>query len=232
RELYSWSKTRHQNVLELFGLAHFRGNIVMISPWMEFGKLMDYLEQHPGIDRLSVVIQVVEGLAYLHDIPMIHGDIKAANIFVSKQGIAKIGDFGTSTFQEDQSIGFSTTVNQAVGTPRWMAPEMFEKNGAFSREADVYALGMEIVTGEMPFPDYDHNHQVILAVAQGEKPARPRGIASGSKLWALLNKCWGRVPRERPTVAHILHQVRPDRLFQTICASKTVFPFVGIGIHK
>ncbi|KDN46719.1 hypothetical protein RSAG8_04099, partial [Rhizoctonia solani AG-8 WAC10335] len=173
RELYSWSKTRHHNVLELFGLAHFRGNIVMVSPWMEFGNLRDYLEQHSGIDRLAVVIQVVEGVAYIHNVPMIHGDIKAANIFVSKDGIAKIGDFGTSTFQGDQSIGFSSTMNVLVGTFRWMAPEMFRENSACSREADVYALGMtilEIITGKVPFREYDHDFQVIGAVVRGAKP--------------------------------------------------------------
>ncbi|CAE6461817.1 unnamed protein product [Rhizoctonia solani] len=212
RELYSWSKTQHNNVLELFGLAHFRGNIVMISPWMEFGDLRDYLKQNPGVDRLSmVVIQVAEGVDYLHGIPMIHGDIKAANIFVSKQGVANIGDFGTSTFQGDQSIGFSSTANpNIVGTMRWMAPEMFTPNSAHSREADIYALGMttlEIMTGRVPFSQYDHDFQVIRAVALGEKPTFPQELASKPKLWGLLNKCWDLVPRERPTANHILKEV-------------------------
>ncbi|EUC53868.1 kinesin light chain [Rhizoctonia solani AG-3 Rhs1AP] len=210
RELYSWSKTRHQNVLELFGLAHFRGNIVMVSPWMEFGNLRDYLERHPGIDRLSVVIQVVEGVVYLHNVPMIHGDLKAANIFVSEDGIAKIGDFGTSTFQGDQSIGFSSTVNEIVGTFRWMAPEMFREKGGCSRETDVYALGMtilEVITGKVPFREYDHDFQVIGAVVQGATPICPREISPGSKLWILLNKCWDQVARERPTADRILHEM-------------------------
>ncbi|CAE6455539.1 unnamed protein product [Rhizoctonia solani] len=203
RELYAWSKTRHQNVLELFGLAHFRGNIVMVSPWMEFGNLRDYLECHPGIDRLS----------------LIHGDIKAANIFVSKDGIAKIGDFGTSTFQGDQSIGFSSTMNEVVGTFRWMAPEMFREKSACSRETDVYALGMtilfmyvtptmqEVITGKVPFREYDHDFQVIGAVVQGATPICPREISPVSKLWVLLNKCWDQVARERPTADRILHEV-------------------------
>ncbi|CUA67887.1 Kinesin light chain [Rhizoctonia solani] len=210
RELYTWSKTRHRNVLELFGLAYFRGNIVMVSPWMEFGNLRDYLKQHPHINRLSVVIQVVEGLAYLHSVPMVHGDIKAANIFVSKDGIAKIGDFGTSMFQGDQSVGFSSTVNETVGTFRWMAPEMFRENSACSREADVYALGMtilEIITGKVPFREYDHDYQVVGAVVRGVTPSCPPEITPASKLWTLLGKCWDQVARERPTADQILDEV-------------------------
>ncbi|CAE7072710.1 unnamed protein product [Rhizoctonia solani] len=191
RELYSWSKARHQNVLELFGLAHFRGNIVMVSPWMEFGNLRDYLEQHPNVDRLSVI----------------HGDIKAANIFVSKEGIAKIGDFGTSTFQGDQSVGFSSTANDIVGTYRWMAPEMFKEKSACTREADIYALGLEIITGKVPFQEYDHDFQVIAAVIGGAKPVCPLGISPASKLWVLLNTCWDQVVRERPTANQILHEM-------------------------
>ncbi|CAE6494524.1 unnamed protein product [Rhizoctonia solani] len=60
RELYAWSKTQHQNVLELFGLAYFRGNVVMVSPWMEYGNLRDYLKQHPEIDRLSMIQDAFE----------------------------------------------------------------------------------------------------------------------------------------------------------------------------
>ncbi|CAE6424869.1 unnamed protein product [Rhizoctonia solani] len=209
RELYSWSKAQHHNILELFGLAYFRGNIVMISPWMEFGNLRDYLEQHPRIDRLPVAIQVAEGVAYLHSLPMIHGDLKAANIFVTRQGLIKIGDFGASKFQGDESIGFSTTVNQIAGTMRWMAPEMFS-GGSRGREVDVYALGMtilEIVTGKVPFWDYDNDFQIIGAITRGTKPACPEKIVTGSKLWVLLNKCWNQVPRERPTADQVLNEL-------------------------
>ncbi|ELU45250.1 kinesin light chain 1 and, putative [Rhizoctonia solani AG-1 IA] len=209
-------RLKHDNVLELFGLAYLRGGIVMVSPWMEFGNLRDYLKQNRSANRLSMVqvppaycaelfsniyytkmVQITEGIDYLHNIPMIHGDIKAANIFVSKEGIAKIGDFGTSTFQGEQSVGFSSTSNpNLVGTMRWMAPEMFHSNSAHTREADIYALGM-----------YDHDIQVIRAVALGTKPTCPPELIRQPKLWTLLNKCWDLVPHERPTAKHILSEV-------------------------
>ncbi|KAF8671475.1 Protein tyrosine kinase [Rhizoctonia solani] len=211
RELYSWSKTEHDNVLELFGLAYLRGGIVMVSPWMEFGNLRDYLKQNRSANRLSMMVQITEGIDYLHNIPMIHGDIKAANIFVSKEGVAKIGDFGTSTFQGEQSVGFSSTSNPIlVGTMRWMAPEMFRAGSAHTREADIYALGMtalEIFTGKVPFSEYDHDIQAIRAVALGTKPTCPPELIRQPKLWTLLNKCWDLVPHERPTAKHILSEV-------------------------
>ncbi|CAE6409805.1 unnamed protein product, partial [Rhizoctonia solani] len=186
RELYSWSKTEHDNVLELFGLAYLRGGIVMVSPWMEFGNLRDYLKQNRSANRLSMMVQITEGIDYLHNIPMIHGDIKAANIFVSKEGVAKIG------------------------TMRWMAPEMFRAGSAHTREADIYALGMtalEIFTGKVPFSEYDHDIQAIRAVALGTKPTCPPELIRQPKLWTLLNKCWDLVPHERPTAKHILSEV-------------------------
>jgi hypothetical protein len=55
RELYAWSSLKHNNIVGLIGLAQFRGQIAMISPWMENGHLPDYISRNPDVDRIQLV---------------------------------------------------------------------------------------------------------------------------------------------------------------------------------
>ncbi|KAG8735275.1 hypothetical protein FRC10_010805, partial [Ceratobasidium sp. 414] len=55
RELYTWSRCDHPNVLPLLGLAEFQGQIRMVSLWLENGSLPHFLDAHPDIDRCSMV---------------------------------------------------------------------------------------------------------------------------------------------------------------------------------
>ncbi|KAF8597062.1 kinase-like protein, partial [Ceratobasidium sp. AG-I] len=119
RELYNWSKTNHENVLKLTGIAMFREQLAMISPWMGNGTLGAYIYKNPGVDRWALCLQVAEGLAYMHRIKMVHGDLKATNVFVSDEGVVKLGDFGHSIL-EHHSLSFSATTNFGGGTARWM----------------------------------------------------------------------------------------------------------------
>ncbi|KAF8595206.1 kinase-like protein, partial [Ceratobasidium sp. AG-I] len=96
RELYHWSKLKHQNVLELLGVALFQGQLSMVSPWMANGTLQEYIAKNRHVDRWGLSLQVAAGLTYIHQQGMVHGDLKAMNILVSDDGIAKIADFGSS----------------------------------------------------------------------------------------------------------------------------------------
>ncbi|CAE6444978.1 unnamed protein product [Rhizoctonia solani] len=77
-ELYVWSKCKHQNVLELIGVTQYRNRIAMVSPWMDNGDLRSFLRSHPDTDRYDLCTQMADGVAYLHALNIVHGDIKGA----------------------------------------------------------------------------------------------------------------------------------------------------------
>ncbi|KAG9109089.1 hypothetical protein FRC07_008368, partial [Ceratobasidium sp. 392] len=146
RELYYWSKLKHENVLKLLGFAMFQGQLAMISRWMENGTLNDYIRKHPEEDRWDLCCQVAEGLEYIHSVSMVHGDLKANNILVDvNTGWPKLTDFGNSVLAS-HSLAFSGTSIAGGGTSRWMAPELIvqEDGPAADRSmaADIYAFGM------------------------------------------------------------------------------------------
>ncbi|KAG9090404.1 hypothetical protein FRC06_001105 [Ceratobasidium sp. 370] len=150
RELYVWSKVKHQNVQELMGIVMFQGRLGMVSPWMENGNLAEYVQRYPGVDRYELCTQVARGVSYLHSIDFIHGDLKACNVLVSPEGIAKLSDFDHSILS-NCTLGFTETTNAGGGTLRWMAPELLlRQEGDMvplekTKQSDVYALGMTML---------------------------------------------------------------------------------------
>ncbi|KAH7322051.1 kinase-like domain-containing protein [Rhizoctonia solani] len=100
REIYNWSKLDHDNIHKLLGVIVFEGRLGMVSKWMEEGNLRQYLQSNARVDRYPLCIQVAQGVEYLHDNNMIHGDLKAINVLVSSDHILKLTDFDHSIMAE------------------------------------------------------------------------------------------------------------------------------------
>ncbi|KAG8766045.1 hypothetical protein FRC12_007116 [Ceratobasidium sp. 428] len=128
RELYAWSKCQHRNVLPLLGLVLYQGQIRMVSLWVENGSLPSYLNKHPDVDRCYMPssahllygqsTQICDGVAYLHDTGVIHGDLKGNNVLVSEKGVPMITDFGNAIL-EHSTMQFAETKKLAGCTIQW-----------------------------------------------------------------------------------------------------------------
>ncbi|KAF8602025.1 kinase-like protein [Ceratobasidium sp. AG-I] len=211
RELHTWSKCQHPNILKLLGLVEFRGQIGMVSRWMKNGSLPAYLDRFPDVNRSQISIEICEGLSYLHGETVVHGDLKGLNVLISDDGTPVLTDFGNAVLQQS-TLQFTTTTQKFNISVRWAAPELIEGLGAYSFEADIYALGMtilEALTGNVPYY-YKTDHGIAFAVVdRKELPRRPEDCIPttsqhGDALWSLLTSCWAYEPEERPRVNHVL----------------------------
>ncbi|QRV89038.1 actin-like ATPase domain protein [Ceratobasidium sp. AG-Ba] len=167
RELYTWSRLKHPNILELVGLAQFQHYVAMISPWMGNGTLLEYIKRNPTVDRRQIALGISEGVAYLHQHDAIHGDLKGANVLISGEEVAKLTDFGCTQLRKG-TLCFTTTTSGSKFSTRWAAPEILDGSIERSKEADVYALGMtllELVTGLVPFSETTTEAAVITTVS-------------------------------------------------------------------
>ncbi|EUC54428.1 tyrosine kinase domain protein, partial [Rhizoctonia solani AG-3 Rhs1AP] len=117
REIYNWSQLNHDNIQKLLGVVVFDERLGMVSKWMEGGNLQSYLENNPRIYRYPLCIQVAQGVEYLHDSNMIHGDLKAINVLVSSDHKLKLTDFDYSIMAES-TLQFSQTTRMGGGTLR------------------------------------------------------------------------------------------------------------------
>ncbi|KAF5326494.1 hypothetical protein D9611_000771 [Ephemerocybe angulata] len=149
REAILWSHLSHENVLPFYGihrLDDIAGRMCLISPWMENGNIGEYLLQNPEAKRPVLASDVCSGLAYLHAQDIVHGDLKGANILVTRTGRACVADFGLSIIAENEIMRWTSTASAATpgGTVRWQAPELFNpeaEDTKSSKMSDVYALG-------------------------------------------------------------------------------------------
>ncbi|QRV89357.1 Tyrosine kinase domain protein [Ceratobasidium sp. AG-Ba] len=206
RELYTWSKCKHPRIAPLLGLATYRGQIAMISPWMEYGDVRSYVNKYPEVDRLSLCIDVAAALRHLHRNHVVHGDLKGPNILVSDEGHAMLIDFGSATLGGDTTFLFTTRATSSSMDLRWTAPEIFAE-GITTTKSDVYSLGMtilEIFSGELPHAG-KRQVAIIHSVMANRNPERPDRIPAGERwgdeLWELLRECWNGASAERPTAS-------------------------------
>ncbi|KEP46454.1 tyrosine kinase family catalytic domain protein, partial [Rhizoctonia solani 123E] len=210
REIYYWSLMKHRNIHQLMGVIVFKDQYLgMVSKWMENGNLREYLRTHPGADRYQLCIDVASGLEYMHAHNMVHGDLKALNVLVSPDGIAMLSDFDFSVMSEASGLMFTASSNSRSGSVRWVAPEMLaEETPKRTKESDVYALGMEVFTGEVPYPQCRMDFSVITTVTRGTLPTRPtdrlKNDKQGNLVWKLMLKCWSRDVRKRPSAGQVV----------------------------
>ncbi|KAJ1299995.1 hypothetical protein OPQ81_011829 [Rhizoctonia solani] len=222
REIYTWSKCKHPNIVELIGLVVFRDCLAMISRWEENGSLLQYLSRHPSANRCELSTSICAGLAYLHDNDIIHGDLKGANILIARDGRPMLMDFGNASLL-DATLKFTQTNTGASFSSRWTAPEILEGTTKHTPAGDIYSLGMTILeafTSEIPFADKPEISILTHIVVKKNIPMRPEKIIPkssvyGDRLWDILTKCWAYDPEQRPSVGvvwEVLKPLTPDKL--------------------
>jgi serine/threonine protein kinase len=140
---------RHPNVVAAFEGAPTGPGAFLALEYCSGGTLGDLLAgrgELPLGRARRLIVEVASGLEHCHGRQVLHRDVKPANVFLTGDGKAKLGDFGTGTHVGDDS-------GERVGTAFYMAPELFEGKPSSVR-SDIYSLGIlayEVIAGERPF---------------------------------------------------------------------------------
>jgi len=137
----------------------------MVSAWMENGNINEFIGRDPHVNRIELLVDVANGLRYMHDLHVVHGDLKGANILINKGRRACIADFGLTTItgvvtwanvrDRPASLISNDTLMSFTGgrTSRWMSPELLDperfrmphpEDNRPTKQSDCYALGMVI----------------------------------------------------------------------------------------
>ncbi|KAK0503546.1 kinase-like domain-containing protein [Armillaria luteobubalina] len=216
REALVWRQLRHPNVLPFLGVSKdlFAPGYCLISPWMTNGNIISYLKAHPDHDRFISLVQIAEGMKYLHNLdpPIVHADIRGANILVTDDLCCCLADFGLSLLAESQGLNSSSRMRK--GSIRWLAPEyilptLFDRSYVAAR--DIYAYGctvIEVFTGEPPYSDIKHEAQVIHEVSAGKRPPKPsQDVFPYNELWSFVMDCLDSQPSKRPDARAVISRM-------------------------
>ncbi|KAL4065566.1 kinase-like domain-containing protein [Scleroderma yunnanense] len=171
REVHTWSKLHHSDVLPLLGITtKFQCTISIVSAWIDKGNAHSYI-QDETIDPRPLIDGIARGLQYLHTYEtggsIFHGDLKGGNVLISPEGHPLLTDFGFS-YGVDSSLKLSVSTPHG-GSLNWMAVEKMD-TGKVTAEGDVWAFGitaLELFTRKIPFHGCWGNIAVMTRIVRG-----------------------------------------------------------------
>lgn len=190
----------HSNILRPFSYEVTDNHPYLVLPYCPKGSSRQFVGKMTEEQMWHFIDNVASGLEYLHSYPsrpVIHQDIKPANILIDVTGQYLITDFGISTPLRDTINRNSVKRENGSGTIAYMAPERFENAKAAPIMAnDIWSLGAtlyELATGDVPFGDFGGMTQ-----RQSHTPPKINNSYS-DQLKSLIYSCLAENPWERPT---------------------------------
>ncbi len=157
----------HSNIGVIHGLEQTAdGQTFIVMAYYEGLTLAEKIRRGPlpPKEAVEIMIQILHGLSDAHEHSVIHRDIKPSNVIITRQGVAKIVDFGLAR----ASASATTTLSAGpVGTLAYMSPEQV-RNEPLDKRTDIWSLGVvlqEMLTGKHPF-QRDNMSAVLLAILE------------------------------------------------------------------
>lgn len=211
------ARLKHPNLVEVYDLGTAADGRIFFAMELLDGVTLRAMLRDRG--RLSVrtsvelVVQVLAGLHAAHVAGILHRDVKPENVFVCRDGMVKLLDFGVAkaidAWLPDQKI---TGAGMTVGTPRYMSPEQAE-GAAVDRRTDIYATGQmlwEMLAGR---PAFEETDPFELAQAKWKRGVLPLGslpgVEASPELCSAVDRaCQADPARRYPTAEAFIRALR------------------------
>ena len=150
-------RVRHRNVCSVYGDGEDRGLLYICMELVEGENLARAAREASGLphaEAWSAALQVADGLCAIHEVGVVHRDLKTANLMRDQKGVVRVMDFGIAKQHGAASGGVTVTATGSLmGTPEYMSPEQLRGEHVDYR-GDLYSLGIvifELFTGSLPF---------------------------------------------------------------------------------
>ncbi|KAI3882709.1 hypothetical protein MKX03_024147 [Papaver bracteatum] len=242
-EVFILTQINHRNVVKLLGCCLETEVPLLVYEYVSNGTLSQHVQNSSGVpsisweSRLRIAVQTAGALAYLHSaaaIPIIHRDVKSANILLDENYTAKVADFGASRLIPLDQTELNTLV---LGTLGYLDPEYFNTvgnkgpNGQLTEKSDVYSYGVvlvELLTGKKPISMERSEEQINLATyflssmendnlfplldARVVNEGTPEKVVEFAEL---AKKCLNMNGEERPTMRQVTTELESLRTAET-----------------
>ena len=170
QEAQSAGKLQHPNIVTVFELGQEKDTPFIAMEYLDGDSLEKTIVRQTELPlslKVGYIVRICQALEYAHKNRVVHRDIKPGNIMVNSDGVVKVVDFGIARL-----VDFSRThTNMMIGTPAYMAPELFRKKKADER-TDIWAVGVtfyELICYQRPFTG--EGYDIIRAIMEDEFPS-------------------------------------------------------------
>jgi Tol biopolymer transport system component len=219
----------HPNVLSVYQMGTYLGVPYLVSELLEGKTLAETLRAGPLGPRKAVDygVQIARGLAAAHDKGIVHRDLKPGNLFLCKDGRAKILDFGVAIMLHPQTpdtdVITVTLPETTAGTPGYMSPEQV-RGLRTDQRSDIFSLGSvlyEMVSGKRAFKSLTSADTMSAILHQEPEPLAQLvpGVSAG--LDRVIRHCLEKVPEQR-------FQSASDLAFALEALSDPAIPLPGV----
>ena len=202
RELRATASLQHKNIVTVYESGEHDGNPYLVMECLDgepVSRIISERRPMPIVDKLELLVQVCDGLQHAHDRKpqVIHRDIKPANVILSKDGTAKIVDFGIA-----RVVGVETSTlqtGQLLGSLPYLSPEQINSMPIDSR-TDIFSAGVmmyELLTYSLPFKA-NEPAAVFVKILREEPPPLSKYLGEvPPELQDCLNRALAKKTHER-----------------------------------
>jgi serine/threonine protein kinase len=154
REMLVLQRLNHPNIVHYYGGGDDDGNLFYVMELVDGGTVKELLQVRGSLQWpvvAEIARQVCSALQCAHNHGVVHRDLKPGNLFLTREGEVKLGDFGIARDLKSTNL---TSNGMTVGTHAYMAPEQITGDTSISGKADLYSLGcclFEMLVGRQPY---------------------------------------------------------------------------------
>lgn len=169
REARAMAELNHPNIVSIRDIGEEDGQQFLVMEYVDGADLKKYIQDHAPLSNAEVVRimgEILSAMTLAHQKGIIHRDLKPQNVLLTKDGTAKVTDFGIAVAFAETSL---TQTNSMLGSVHYLSPEQARGSKA-TVQSDIYAMGImlfEMLTGQIP---YDGDSAVTIALQHFQKP--------------------------------------------------------------
>lgn len=213
RELEIMKQLRHDKIVKLWGACTFNEPLCIISEYMFYGNLLNYMRMGLGScfdfnDIINVSTQIASGMRYLEGLKCVHRLLCAKNIFVGENNMIKIGNFNMAAILDENERVRMTRRDIKKLNVKWTAPEVLfydEQTGVsyYSPKSDIWSFGIllyELITlGNEPYIGLTEKEVKMLLKYEKNYHIRKPEYVLDDDYYSILILCWDYDIEKRPS---------------------------------